>query len=100
MKALAVSGVPPTGVMFMPRRCCAVSGSASTALMPWLSLATIAAGVFGGAASAFQVSERKSLRPASAMVGTSGTEAIRIRGGHRQHLHVVRRILLAHRVDR
>ena len=46
--------------------------------MASLSLATIAAGVFGGAASAFQLSERKSLTPASSMVGTSGTEAMRV----------------------
>src|SRR5262249_43221781 len=78
MKALAASGVPPTGVMFMPRRCSAVSGSASTALMPPLSLAMIAAGAFGGAASACQVSERKPLTPASSIVGTSGTEASRL----------------------
>src|SRR5262249_51908845 len=63
--------------MLMARRCSAVSGSASAALIAALSLATIGAGVFGGAASAFQVSERKFLTPASSMVGTSATEAIR-----------------------
>ena len=42
-----------------------------------LEEATIAFGVFGGAAIAFQVSERKSFTPASAMVGTSGTDGTR-----------------------
>src|SRR5258708_4969641 len=42
-----------------------------------VSLATIGPGIFGGAASAFQVSERKSFTPASSMVGTSGTDAMR-----------------------
>ena len=42
-----------------------------------LSLVTIAAGVFGGAASAFQVSQRNPFTPASSMVGTSGTDATR-----------------------
>src|SRR5436309_150138 len=77
MKARIASGVPPIGVMLMARKCSAVSGACSTSLMARLSLATIAAGVFAGAASAFQVSERKPLTPASSMVGTSGTEATR-----------------------
>ena len=77
MNALAASGVPPIGVMFRRRKCCSVSGFFKTSLMSALSLATIAAGVFGGAASAFQVSERNPLTPASSMVGTSGTAATR-----------------------
>src|SRR5262249_28482753 len=81
MKTLAASGAPPTGVMFMLRKCSAVSRSLSTTLMASLSLATIAGGVFGGAASAFQLWERKSLTPASSMVGTSGTEAMRVAVG-------------------
>src|SRR5262249_58344900 len=71
MNALIASGGPPTGVMLMARSCAALSGRCKTSLMARLSLATIAAGVFGGAASAFQVSERKFSIPASAMVGTS-----------------------------
>ena len=38
--------------------------------------AMIAAGVLGGAASAFQLSERKSLKPASIMVGTFGANIL------------------------
>jgi len=41
----------------------------------------IGAGVLGGAAIAFQVSEMKSLSPSSIMVGTSGSEAMRFFGG-------------------
>src|SRR5215471_20725548 len=99
MKVFAASGAPPTGVMFMLRRCSVVAGSLSTALMASLSLATIAAGVFGGAASAFQLSERKSLTPASSMVGTSGHRRNARGCRHRQHLGLVRPVLLAHRVQ-
>ena len=67
--------------------------------MSALSLATIAAGVRGGAASAFQVSERKPLHAGLADGRHLGHRVDALRRRHRQHLRLLRLVLRAHRVD-
>src|SRR5262245_49301531 len=76
---LRVSSVspPPTSTCSSRRRA-RTSGSCSAALIAALSLATIGAGVLGGALIAFQVSDTTSGKPASAMVGTSGRTSRRL----------------------
>src|SRR5215216_6910398 len=78
------AGVPPIGCMLMAAKWACTSGMARTSLMAVLSLATIAADVFGGAAMAFQVSDLNSGTPASMKVGTSGI--CDMRTGDRQYL--------------
>src|SRR5258707_12126905 len=72
-KAAMSAGEPPAGCMLMVARRARISGRAKTSFMAALILSTIAFGVLGGAAIAFQVSERTSGTPASAMVGISGS---------------------------
>src|SRR5262249_20186156 len=66
------AGLPPPGRRCSCRYRSLTSGSSSVALTARLSLAMMAAGVFGGALMAFQVSERNPGTPASITVGMSG----------------------------
>src|SRR6202051_1021111 len=76
-KAAMAAGEPPAGCMLMVARRLRISGSANTSFMAALIFSMIGFGVLGGAAMAFQVSERKFGTPASAMVGISGRDASR-----------------------
>ena len=54
MKAALSAGVAPTGRRLSRWKCASASGPLSTSAIARLSLATMAGGVFGGAAIAFQ----------------------------------------------
>src|SRR5512139_3822557 len=78
MKVFASAGVPLAArkVNFLKLSC--VSGFLRISSIALLSLATIVAGVFGGAAMAFQVPDSKPFKPASSSVGMSERSGMRV----------------------
>src|SRR4026208_2515587 len=78
IKAAASAGVPPAAWRFIFAKWLCASGPLRTSFTALLSFATIAGGVFGGAAIAFHVPDSKSLTPTSSSVGISGRLGIRL----------------------
>src|SRR5262245_51416418 len=72
--SLAASALvlPIGSICSLLRMASAVAGSWTTSATSLLILSAIAAGVAGGATMAYQVTARKPVSPASAIVGTSG----------------------------
>src|SRR5476649_1141236 len=77
MKVLASAALLPAARRLMAAKCAFASGLLRTSTIALLSLATIAGGVFGGAAMAFQVPDSNPFTPASLRVGMLGKFATR-----------------------